>query len=123
MIINFFKGDEKIIIDKLASKPDVQKIFITKIINDTKLVDDEIIEKYIKILAESKSKEERKMVLPELKKQGRYPPKCLQICERNNIKDAWAFLEEMRGNFEGIKKAIDLRNDVINTLPIRLKNF
>lgn len=117
-LINNYFGDEiKNIINKLSTRPDVQMSFIEKLVHEAKtpqMVDDETIELYIKLLAESKNKASRKRVLVELKKQGRYPQRCLEICKQNNIKDAWAFLEETRGTYESIKTAIELRYMVNN---------
>lgn len=115
IINNYFKDEIKTIINKLSTRPDVQMSFLDKIIHEAKsphMVDDETIELYIKLLAESNNKAGRKRVLVELKKQGRYPQRCLDICKQNNIKDAWAFLEETRGNYESIKTAIELKYEV-----------
>ena len=115
LINNYFKDDIKTIINKLSTRPDVQMNFIEMIIHEAKspqMIDDETIELYIKLLAESKDSKSKKRVLGELQRQGRFPPKCLEICKQNNIKDAWAFLEEVRGNYESIKKAIELRAEV-----------
>jgi len=115
-IKNYFKKEEiKIAINKLSDIPDVQLLFVESFISEAQgsnRVDDDIIEIFVKLLAESGDKQKRKRILPELQKLGRYPPKCVDVCRKNDIKDAAAFLEEMRGNREGIKMAIELRLEV-----------
>ncbi len=117
-IRNYFKNEEiKAVINKLSDTADVQLVFVESFITESEApnrVDEDIIEIFVKLLAESGEKEKKKRILPELKKLGKFPIKCSEICLKHNIKDAAAFLEEMRGNREGLKTAIDLRFQVLN---------
>jgi len=119
----YMKKDEiKTAINKLSDTPQVQLVFVESFINETKgmqQIDDDIVEIYIKLLAESGVKANKKKILKELQRLGRYPPKCIEVCEKVRVKDAWAYLEEMRGNREGIKKAIDLRFELLQDCMIK----
>lgn len=122
-IKSYFKKDEiKTAINKLSNTPQVQLVFVESFINEAKSMqqlDDEVVEIYIKLLAESGVKANKKKILKELQRLGRYPPKCIEVCEKVRVKDAWAYLEEMKGNREGIRKAIDLRFELLQECLVK----
>mmetsp|Transcript_6539 Transcript_6539/g.5869 ORF Transcript_6539/g.5869 Transcript_6539/m.5869 type:complete len:132 (-) Transcript_6539:697-1092(-) len=71
-----------------------------------------MIELHIKLLCESNTARNRKRVLEELKNYGRYPGSCLEMCKTHNVKEAWAFLEEIKGESEGIMRAIKIKFEI-----------
>ena len=114
MIDKYFKSKEKAVIYKLNTEPEMQLLFIEKILQGRKQnesVDDEIIELYILLLCKSSDKKKRKEVLKKLQEYT-YTPNCLNYCKEYKIKDAWAYLEEKFGSPENIDKAIELKFEV-----------
>ena len=115
LIHHNFKGDIKTMINRLSGSPDLQIVFIEMSLNDPSsqsFVDNEIMEQYTILLAESPKKADREKVLQVLKKQDKHPPKYLDVCKKYDLKEAQAFLEEVRGSHLGIKEAIRLRYEV-----------
>ena len=115
LIHHNFKGDIKTMITRLSGRPDLQIVFVEMSLNDSSsqsFVDSEIMEQYTILLAQSPEKAHREKVLQVLKKQDKHPPKYLDVCRKYDLKEAQAFLEEVRGSHLGIKEAIRLRYEV-----------
>lgn len=77
-------NEEKAIVKKLSTRPEVQLLFLEKLIQSNRspdFVDDELVELHVRLLCESRDPKVRKRVLPELKKYGRFPGRCLELCQ------------------------------------------
>jgi len=78
--------------------------------DENKKIDAELLILHIHLLALS-GKKNAKRIKDVIQRSNRYPlDACLEICQENDIKDAWAYLELKRGE---VYKAIGIVVEVI----------
>jgi len=78
--------------------------------DENKKIDAELLILHIHLLALS-SRKNAKRIKDVIQRSNRYPvDACLEICQENDIKDAWAYLELKRGD---VNKAIEIVAEVL----------
>ena len=126
--------DKKIIMEKLAKKPEIQLRYIeplykefifdykennSKIINENQELVESIMSLYIKLLCITGKKEK---VLPCLKECSLFPiEKCKDICINYDVKDSLIYLYIISGDFQNalkfnFKEIDNIFNSLINNL-------
>jgi len=108
-LINEFLGEKMSqVLRKIRLDPTLQLEVLEKFLSkydENKKIDSEYLILHIHLLALN-HKKGRKRVKDVLQRSNRYPlDACLDICQDNDIKDAWAYLELKRGD---VAKAIEI---------------
>jgi len=108
-VMNEFLGDRmSLVLRKIRLDPTLQLEVLEKFLSkydENKKIESEFLILHIHLLALNRKKG-KKRVKDVLQRSNRYPlDACLDICQENDIKDAWAYLELKRGD---VAKAIEI---------------
>jgi hypothetical protein len=109
----YFNDKIKQILKKLDSRPELQLEIVEKFIDkqdDNMTIEEDILKSHISLLAET-GKQNQRRIKAIIEKSNRYPLiPILEICKKNKIKDAWAYLEVKTGNLNtGIEISYQVR--------------
>jgi hypothetical protein len=113
LIDKFFNDKIDLVLKKIERMPERQLEILEKYLSnheDYKEVDVELLVKHVSLLATT-GRKNRKRIKEILSNNPIYPvAQCLEICKKQEIRDAWAYLEVRQGNVTvGIEIATKVR--------------
>jgi hypothetical protein len=113
IVDKFFNDKIALVLKKFERMPELQLEILEKYLSnheDLKLVKEELLIKHIYLLATT-GRKNRKSIKEILSGNPIYPvAQCLEICKKQEIRDAWAYLEVRQGNItSGIEIATKVR--------------